>query len=178
MNTKWMAFSLALTAAGVQAELRQVDDAGLATVSGQGGIYLSGDITINENGGPMRDAFWGDCSQTNKRCGARVTVQTRQNGGWYVLDDIRGGFAFQGLTLRTRHIDSGFGGDGANFNKDVLEIGLPDVVKFRDVSFTYGTANSARPSDPGFQQTNIYQVKMDGDVTMQGNLLLFPTGNP
>ena len=176
MHARWLI--LALWPLLAQAELQQVEDQELADVTGQGGIYLSGDITINENGGPMEDAYWGRCDEPGKRCGGRITMQTRENGGWFVLDDIRGGFAFQGLTLRTRFIDSGFGGDGEDFNREVLEIGLPDTVKFRDVSMTFGTSNMARPSDPGFQQTNIYTIQMNGDVTLQGNLLLFPTGTP
>lgn len=95
-----------------------------------------------------------------------------------MLDDIRGTFSFQGLTLKVRTIDSGFGGDGAVFNRDVLEIGLPDIVRFDDVRFTYATSSTARPTDAGFQQTDIYSVEMNGDVVMQGNVLVFPTGNP
>jgi hypothetical protein len=149
----------------------------MSNVSGQGGVYLSGEIAINENGGPIQNAYWGDCSD-QKKCGARLAFQTRDSGGWFVLDDIRGTFSFQGLTLKVRTIDSGFGGDGALFNRDVLEIGLPDIVRFDDVRFTYATSSTARPTDAGFQQTDIYSVEMNGDVVMQGNVLVFPTGNP
>jgi hypothetical protein len=171
-------FVLLVTAGLCHADLQAVDDEGLSEVSGQAGIYLSGEISINENGGPIRNAHFGDCSQPNQRCGGRIAVQTKQDGGWFVLDDIRGSFAFQGLTLRSREINSGFGGDGAEFNDTVLEIGLPDEIKMRNFQFTYGSSSTARPSDPGFRQTDIYQVRMHGDVTMQGNLLIFPTGNP
>lgn len=171
------AFSL-VWSLGAQADLRNVDDEELSNVTGQSGIYLSGDITINENGGPMRNAYWGACNEAGKRCGARVAVQIQQNGGWFVLDDLRGSFSFQGLTLRSRHIDEGFGGDGAAFNNEVLEIGLPDVVRFRDVNFALGSSSRGAPSDPGFRQTDIFRVQMDGNVVTQGNLLLFPTGTP
>ncbi|WP_369600925.1 hypothetical protein AAIA72_14015 [Hahella sp. SMD15-11] len=178
MSTLKVGLILVFLASSSFAELRAVEESELDDVSGQGGIYLSGDITINENGGPLQNAYFGNCADSSKKCGARIAYQTRENGGWFVMDDIRGRFSFQGLTLRVRHINSGFGGDGAKFDKDVLEIGLPDKVRFDDVRYTYATSSTARPTDPGFQQTNIYSVHMQGDVTMEGNLLVFPTGNP
>jgi len=95
-----------------------------------------------------------------------------------VLDEIRGMFAFEGLTLRVRSIDSGFGGDGALFDRDVIELGLPNVVRFSDVQFKIASSSTPRPTDPGFQQTDIFAVEMQGDVIMQGNLLVFPDGTP
>ena len=95
-----------------------------------------------------------------------------------VLYDIRGNFAFEGLTLRVRKVDSGFGGDGELFNRDVLELGLPNTVRFNDVQFKISSSSTARPTDPGFQQTDIFSVDMRGDVVMEGNLLVFPAGNP
>jgi len=59
----------------------------------------------------------------------------------------------------------------------VLEIGLPDQIKVDKFQYTYATSTTARPSDAGFQQTDIYTVEIDGDITMQGNLLVFPTGS-
>ena len=95
-----------------------------------------------------------------------------------VLDDIRGNFAFEGLTLRVRSINSGFGGDGELFDRDVLELGLPDVVRFNDVRFKIAASSTPRPTDPGFQQTDIFSVQIRGDVIMEGNLLVFPEGHP
>ena len=158
------------------AELASIDDDALSVISGQAGVYLSGEISINENGGPIQNAYFGDCSDS-KKCGARLAVQTKENGGWFVLDDFKGGFSFQGLTLRVRDIDSGFGGDGAKFNREVLEIGLPDQIKVDKLQYTYATSSTARPTDVGFQQTDIYTVEIDGNVTLQGNLLVFPTGD-
>jgi hypothetical protein len=171
----------------------------LQQVLGQGGVYLSGDITINETGGPLNTlsdssnpAIWQDACNavsTNKRCGARIAVNAGDgaNSGWLVLDNIRGRFSFEGLTLKTRSIDSGLNGDGVLFNNDVLEIGLPNTVSYSNVSFTLANSNFARPTDSGlnllgesvsFKQTDILNIKVDGDVTLRGNLLLFPTGNP
>ncbi len=77
----------------------------------RGGIYLSGDISINEMGGPVQNNYFGRCDEADKKCGARFAYRLKQDGGWMVLDEIRGGmFAFEGLTLRVRSIDSGFGG--------------------------------------------------------------------
>lgn len=94
------------------AEMAPLDDAGMAEVSGRGGIYLSGDISINELGGPLQNNYFGRCNEQDKRCGARLAYQLKEGGGWMVLDEIRGMFAFEGLMLRVRSIDSGFGGDG------------------------------------------------------------------
>jgi len=181
-HSLWTLLPLLLNASLASAELQEVNDADLANVSGQAGIYLSGDISINENGGPL----W-TCQADGSKCGGRVTMKPREDGGWFVLDDIRGSFSFQGLTLQSRTINSGFGGDGEKFNGAVLEIGLPDTVKMRDVKFAFGTANYASadyapavPGDPSemFRQTNFFDFQLQGDMTMQGNLLVFPTGNP
>ncbi len=180
--TPWILMPLLLSASLASAELQEVTDADLADVSGQAGIYLSGDVSINENGGPL----WV-CQEDGSGCGGRVTMKPREDGGWFVLDDIRGSFSFQGLTLQSRTINSGFGGDGEKFNGDVLEIGLPEKVTMRDVRLAFGTANYASaeyapdvPNDPSemFRQTNFFDLQLQGDVTMQGNLLVFPTGNP
>lgn len=162
----------------VQAEMTTVDDATLAGISGQGGIYLSGDISINELGGPVEDSYFGSCEELAKKCGARFAYQLKENGGWMVLDEIRGNFAFEGLTLRVRSINSGFGGDGEVFDGDVLELGLPDVIRFHDVRFKIAGSSMARPSDPGFRQTDIISAEMQGNVIMEGNLLVFPAGTP
>jgi len=162
----------------LMAELERLDDQTMSDVSGQGGIYLSGDISINELGGPVENSYFGRCDDATKKCGARFAYRLKENGGWMVLDDIRGTFAFEGLTLRVRHIDSGFGGDGELFDRDVLELGLPDIVRYNDVRFKIAASNTPRPTDPGFQQTDIFSVEMRGDVIMQGNLLVFPQGNP
>lgn len=161
-----------------RADMTRLGDDDLASVSGQGGIYLSGDISINEMGGPIENDYFGACDDATKKCGARLAWRLKENGGWVVLDDIRGNFSFEGLTLRTRYIDSGFGGDGALFSGDVLELGLPNTVRFNDVRFKMGFSNLPTPTDPGFQQTDIFTVDMRGQVIMEGNLLVFPSGTP
>jgi hypothetical protein len=159
-------------------ELNRLSDDALAAVSGQGGIYLSGDISINEEGGPIDNSYFGRCSDAEKKCGARFAYRLKEDGGWMVLDEIRGNFAFEGLTLRVRSVDSGFDGDGQVFNDDVLEVGLPNIVRFRDVRFRIAASNEARPTAPNFQQTDIFSVEMQGDVVMEGNMLVFPKGTP
>ena len=191
---------LLLLAGSVQAELQPLEDASLSEVNGQGGVYLSGEFSINKNGGPLwstpattNAASWTvgerSCatkgSSTPESCGLRVAIRSEQNGGWYVLDNIKGIFSFEGLTLRTRVINSGFAGDGAGFNQDVLEFGLPNEVKFKNGSFAVAVANQggwrnsagtvANGGDASFQQTNLFSAKIDGSIRMQGNVLIFPT---
>lgn len=165
--------------------LEPLTNEALDSVSGQGGVYLSGDLTINQNGGPLNSdgpAAWQttcDSASTDSRCGARIAVNTGSSAsGWFVLDNIRGRFSFEGLTLRTRTINSGFDGDGALFNSDVLEVGLPNSLNYEEVSLTVANASSARPTDPGFQQTDIFTLNINGQANLQGNLLVYPTGNP
>ena len=124
--------------------------------------------------------FWcfGVCGDGDKVCGARLAFQTQKSGGWFVVDDIRGSVSFEGLTFQVRDISSGFGGDGASFDKEVLEIGLPSSVKFRDYQYTLGYASHASPGDSAsYQQTNIYGVQINGKVNMTGNMLIFPTAD-
>jgi hypothetical protein len=191
---------LLLLAGSAQAELQPLEDASLSEVSGQGGVYLSGEFSINKNGGPLwstpattNAASWTvgerSCatkgSSTPESCGLRVAIRAEQNGGWYVLDNIKGIFSFEGLTLRTRVINSGFAGDGAGFNQDVLEFGLPNEVKFKNGSFAVAVANQggwrnsagtvANGGDASYQQTTLFSAKIDGSIRMQGNVLIFPT---
>lgn len=173
-----LAILLLLAVNQAAGELDRLNDQDLSEVSGQGGIYLSGDISINEMGGPIENSYFGRCDDPDKKCGARLAYRLKEGGGWMVLDEMQGNFAFEGLTLRVRSIDSGFGGDGEQFNRDVMEIGLPDTVRFNDVRFKIAGSNTPRPTDPGFQQTDIFAVEMQGEVIMEGNLLVFPTGNP
>jgi hypothetical protein len=157
------------------AEMASIDDSELAEVTGQSGVYLTGEVSFNEEGGPLEDSYFGLCTDANKVCGARIAVQTEENGGWFVLDDIRGSISFEGLTVQLKTISDGFGGDGALFNKDVIEIGLPESVRMNDFQFTLATGNLDRPSDAGYKQVDFATVEMSGDITLQGNLLVFPT---
>ena len=121
------------------AALEPLGEDELQQVLGQGGVYLSGDITINETGGPLNDVadssnpgIWQrNCStaSSDKRCGARIAVNAGDgdSSGWLVLDNIRGRFSFEGMTLKTRTIDSGFddagNGDAQGwFTKDSVRI--------------------------------------------------------
>lgn len=157
----------------------------LGNITAQGGVYLSGDLTINDNGGPLNvdgpDYWQTSCSSvsTDSRCGARLALNSGdEGGGWFVLDNIRGRFSFEGLTLRTRRINNGFNGDGAGFDQDVLELGLPNRIEFEELKFTVANSNAARPTASGFQQSNIFTVNVNGYSNQQGNLLIFPTGTP
>ena len=162
-----------------KAEMARIDDSDLAEVTGQSGVYLTGEISFNEEGGVFDDVthvndYFGACSNDQKVCGARLAFQTEENGGWFAIDDIRGSISFEGLTLQLRNISDGFGGDGVLFNKDVIEIGLPESVRMNDFQYTLATGNLDRPSDAGYQQVDLMTVEMSGDITLQGNLLVFP----
>lgn len=186
--------------------LEPIGEEELSEVSGQNGVYLSGDLSLNEVGGPLASTdvgnqpadtgqaipVWGTCDEkTNglaQKCGARLAVKTNNTEGYFVLDEMRGKLSFEGLTLRARELtiaddNDKFGGDiaadaAALDGKTVLEVGLPNEVRFDEFEFTIANSNSARPTDAGYQQQNIFGVEIDGSIEMQGNLLVFPTGNP
>jgi hypothetical protein len=197
-KTLYLAALLVLSSLA-QAELQALDDADLSQLSGQGGVYLSGEFSINKSGGVLWNtpaandpATWKanerSCatpgSASPESCGLRVAIRVEKDGGWYVLDNLKGIFSFEGLTLNTRLISSGFGGDGAAFNQDVLVLGLPNEMRFKNGSFAFGVANQggwqnkagtlANGGNPGYQQTNLFSAKIDGTVRMQGSVLIFP----
>lgn len=191
MTSKLCVALVALLTGPAWAELQVLDDSDLSQVDGQGGVYLSGEFSINKNGGVLWStptnadpATWSasqrGCGTTNLEvCGLRLAVRTENGGGWFVLDNIKGIFSFEGLTLRTRLINSGFNGDGAGFDQDVLELGLPNEMKFKNAAFSVAVANQGgwqnnKTYAPSFQQTNIFSAKIDGTVRMQGNVLIFP----
>ena len=205
------------------AELAAIDDVDMAGISGQGGVYLSGEFSINKNGGPLwtttldsvsdndapLDAFdefgvrkeYRNCGTATdlKECGLRFAIKLNENSeGWYVIDDLSGGMSFDGLTLRTRTLTEVpdynnvvLNSDGKptpvmyNFSdegeadQEILEIGLPGTVSFNDFRFKYAVANNGEFGVPladgtAFKQTEIFGVELDGAITLQGNLLLFP----
>jgi len=72
--------------------------------------------------------------------GTRIAAaQLSEGGGWFVLDDIQGTFAFEGLTVRTRSVSAG------DFNGAVIEIGMPDTARFDDFGYTIATSTAASP---------------------------------
>src|SRR3989338_4406823 len=146
------------------AEMQALDDDTLRRMNGQGGVYLSGEFSINKDGGVLwskpvsnNPSTWTasqrSCANagatTPENCGMRVAIRSEAEGGW-----------------------------------DVLEFGLPNEVKFKDGSFAFGVANQggwqnkslsvANGGNPSYQQTNIFSAKIDGTIRMQGNVLIFP----
>lgn len=168
-----MLFLMLLGAVNAHADMAAIDDKDLSGVTGQSGVYLSGEMAINQSGGPLMDSYFGSCNDSV--CGGRIAAQTQLGGGWFVIDNIRGTLAFEGLTMQLRTINSGFGGDGALFNRDVLEIGMPESLRMSGFQFTLASSNTSRPSEPGFNQVDMFSVEMSGEVTLEGNLLVFPT---
>lgn len=200
--------ALVSVAVSSSAELVSIDESNLADISGQGGVYLSGEFSINKEGGPL----WEDGSRPyyelnangerviddlispdqcdNGVCGLRLAVKLNENNeGWYVIDDLSGGMSFEGLTLRTVNIKSAVDYDVWDDNtndfqivaldEEVLQIGLPGKVTFNDFKFKYAVANNGEFGVPladgtAFKQTEIFGVELNGAITLQGNLLLFP----
>lgn len=185
---------LALLPALALAEMQALDDSALSEMSGQGGVYLSGEFSINKDGGVL----WGTPASNNpvqwaanqrscalagaaspESCGMRVAVRSGANAGWYVLDNLKGIFSFEGLTLDTRTLTSASG------EREVLALGLPNEIRFKDGNFSFGVASqggwknkalsAANGGDPSYQQTNIFSAKIDGSIRMQGSVLVFPT---
>jgi hypothetical protein len=179
--------------------LEAISEEALDSVSGQNGVSLSGELSFNEDGGPLTSSdvgnidpndasiVWGTCTERNAltadRCGARLAVKPNDTDGWLALDELKGSVSFEGLTLRSRDIEvtDSFGGDedeAGITGKTVLEIGLPNEVKFDNFSYSYVTSSQGRPTDAGYQQQVRHGIDFNGSVQMQGNLLVFPVGNP
>lgn len=211
MNKNKLASALLVVAASsAHAELTSLGEQEMSVVSGQGGVYLSGEFAINKDGGPLwtdgtRPIYTrngsGNLVQTgtdvcdNGVCGLRFSIKLNENSeGWYVIDDLSGGFAFEGLTLSTETITTAVNHDYFNTatqryetrtvtlpdgGDEVLVIGLPGTVSFNNFKFKYAVANNGEygvPLSDGtpFRQTEIFGVQMNGDITLKGNLLLFP----
>jgi len=159
---------LLLLACAGHAEMEPLGDETMSNVKGQnGGMSLSGDISFNASGsgGPLSGEGVGFDCNSGGRCGSRIATQFNDGGGYFVLDDLQGTFAFEGLTLQTRKIDSGdsgFGGDAGDFNRTVIEIGMPDTARFENFSFTAATSTTARPTGTDFQQTDRIGVEIEG----------------
>lgn len=180
------------------AQLNALSDEDMRANAGQGGMYLTGEFSVNRDGGPLwrtpasnDPSTWvageRSCAVVGaslpQSCGVRIAVRTQSTGGWYLLDNFKGTYSFEGLTVRTRLVNSGFGTDGAAFNRDVLEVGLPSELKVSDGSVSLAIGNQvtwqnitpgAPGANPGFRQTNLVSVVFSGALSTQGNLLIFP----
>lgn len=124
----------------------------------------------------------------NGICGLRLAIKLNENSeGWYVLDDVSGDMSFEGLTLQTETlttatnydvwVDGGF--EEKAVDDEVLKIGLPGTITFNDFKFKFAVANNGEFGVPlqdgtAFRQTEIFGVQLDGNITVGGNLLLFP----
>ena len=160
-----LAFLLSLAAPLVMADLRPLEETELEAVNGQDGISISATLRFSPNAALTR------CPGG---CGARVAIRPGQSEGIIAIDNIKGGFSFDGVTLDIVTIDSGFNGEGAQFNGDALKLGLRET-HFDDVQFTLSGANRAEASGPGFQQTDLLTYRSNGQVLLRGDLYIFPS---
>lgn len=146
-----------------QAELRPLAENELQGVTGQDGLSLN--ASLNFAGNPSQTRCPGGC-------GMRIAIQPGQSAGFIVLDNIRGTFSFDGLTLDIVKIDSGYGGEGAAFNAPAMRLGLTEA-HFSIAQFTLAGPNRARGDQPGLVQTDLLTYQTNGAVRLHGNLYLF-----
>lgn len=156
---------LLFAACAVQAEMRGLDDSEMSDVSGQDGVSLS----VNFNVAPVA----GD-SRCTGGCGARLAIQPLNSTGYIVLDNIKGSFSFDGMSLDMVTINSGFNGDGALFNRQAMKIGLTNASA-TNLQFTLGGANQGKVASSGLQQTNLLTYQATGAVKLTGNVYVFGT---
>jgi len=200
MSFKYLVSTFCILTSVSSFSLEQIGDEELSSVSGQNGVYLSGELDFNADGGPLASsdigntdpddtgamlATWGSCAEKAAgdvaRCGARMAVELNDSSGWVAYDEIKGKISFEGLTLRSREITAtdDFGGDEiAAAGMTVLEIGMPEKLEFENFSYDITTSNHGRPTDTDYSQQTRYGIDFNGSVQLEGNLLVFPTGNP
>ena len=147
------------------ADLRPLEETELEAVNGQDGISISASIRFNPN--PALTRCPGGC-------GARVAIRPGQSAGVIAIDNIKGTFSFDGVTLDMVPIDGGFNGEGALFNQDALKLGLRES-QFSDVQFTLSGANQVSGSQTGLQQTDLLTYHTNGKVQLRGDLYIFPS---
>lgn len=162
---RFLSALLLLAAAGAQAELRNLDDSEMSDVSGQDGVSLS----VNFNVAPVAGS-----TRCPNGCGARLAIQPLNSTGFIVLDNIKGTFSFDGMSLDMVTINSGFNGDGALFNRQAMKIGLTNASA-TNLQFTLGGANQGKVAASGLQQTNLLTYQATGAIKLTGNVYVFGT---
>lgn len=145
------------------ADLRPLAETELEAINGQDGLSISASISFNAN--PAITRCPGGC-------GARMTIRPGQSEGVIAIDNIKGTFSFDGVTLDIVTIDSGFDGEGAQFNQDAFKLGLRET-RLTDVQFTLSGANQVS-SGPGLRQTDLLTFRSDGQIQLRGDLYVFP----
>lgn len=198
MRSKTWLLAVLLIACPAWAQLSAMTESDLREQSGQGGVQLSGAFSINTLGGALwrtpvsnNPTTWSadqrSCAPSGaaapQACGMRLGLRAQAQGGWYVLDNVKGRYSFEGLTVRTRHISSGFGNDGAGFDRQVVQIGLPTSLEVHEASMELAMSNQANwrnrqvgaaGADTSFRQNNLISLGMSGTLKTEGHLLIFP----
>ena len=91
--------------------MQPLSEEGLDAVTGQDGVSLSGELSFNEDGGPLTSSdpgnidpndasvVWGTCTEkdalTADKCGARLAVKPNGTDGWLALDELKGSVSFE-----------------------------------------------------------------------------------
>lgn len=165
LSSRLLGALLLALACGAQAEMRGLDDSEMSDVTGQAGVSLS----INFNLAPVASD-----TRCTGGCGARLAIQPLNSTGYVVLDNIKGTFSFDGMSLDMVTINSGFNGDGALFNRQAMKIGLTNASA-TNLQFTLGGSNQGVVSGSGLQQTNLLTYQATGAVKLTGNVYVFGT---
>lgn len=163
MSIRPLCLALLFIAGSAAAQMQPLQEEELQQISGQAGLSIAADLNFAAN--PAQTRCPGGC-------GTRVAIRPGNSAGVIVLDNIRGMFSFDGVTIDMERLDSGFDGDGAAFNSSVMRIGLANV-RFGDFRATLGGSNSetGTPS-AGFQQTNLLTFRANGEARLHGNLYI------
>lgn len=148
----------------VHAEMQGLDDSEMSSVNGQNGVSLAVNFNLAANTADTR------CSGG---CGARLAIQPLNSTGYIVLDNFKGTFSFDGMTIDVVNINSGFNGDGALFNQQALKVGLTNASA-TNLQFSLGGANQAK-AGAGLQQSTLLTYQASGAVKLTGNIYVFGT---
>ena len=158
-----MAFVCLLLPLWSVADLQPLDESELQAVNAQAGLTL--DVSVNFNRNPNQTRCTGGC-------GMRIGIRPGSSQGQVVLDNILGRFSFDGITLDIFRLNSGFAGEGAQFNRSVMKVGLQNA-RFENARFTVAGSNLVTPGAAGFDQHTLLDYQINGNVRMQGNLYIF-----
>lgn len=156
--------ALLLAAPLAHAEMHGLDDNEMSSVNGQDGVSLSVNFNLAANSADTR------CTGG---CGARLAIQPMNSTGYIVLDNFKGTFSFDGMSIDVVNINSGFNGDGALFNQQALKIGLTNASA-TNLQFSLGGANQAK-AGAGLQQSNLLTYQASGAIKLTGNVYVFGT---
>ncbi|WP_281645257.1 hypothetical protein [Parendozoicomonas sp. Alg238-R29] len=168
-----------------QAELEALDDDMLSGSTAQG-VTLSGNFSLNENGGPLWRAPDGNCSVStnNGECGTRIAIQEDEGSGWIILDIFQGSLAFGSyansdpmvLSIEERQIaDNPNTPENEARSLDVISADYEGRLEYENLSLKIASQPLNQGPEPNpASQRDLMSLNFNGYSTFTGNLLLFP----